>query len=170
MIFIIAISLISIAILLTSTSSFLSIGWFGMTLFPTFVHQIKRGNADNDEMKNQVTLLIVDSTVDANVVQVQGGMLGNAIASSMKTSVFEGKTTVTWKELPDSSYQLTGDITLTLGIKRPPLIPLPIGFNAIGSKIVERACRERLKQYVRDISEKYDEWANRADDFSESNY
>ena len=117
------------AILLTSTSSFLSIGWFGMTLFPTFVHQIKRGNADNDEMKNQVTLLIVDSTVDANVVQ--GGMLGSAIASSMKTSVFEGKTTVTWNELPDSSYQLTGDITLTLVIKRPPLIPLPIGFNAM---------------------------------------
>lgn len=126
-----------------------SVEWFGMTLTPIFVNRIERGS----EEEGKVITSIVEARTD-----VQGGGLGNALASAMKRSVFEGRTIVTWKER-DSTYYIEGDLELNLTLKLPRLLPLPPGFNAIGSKIVERTCRERLTQNLIDIKDAYTEWA-----------
>lgn len=129
-----------------------SVAWFGLTLIPIFVNRIERGGSGSQE-KGKVTTSIEEARTE-----VQGGGLGNALASAMKRSVFEGRTIVTWKE-GKSTYHIEGDLELNLTIKLPRLLPLPPGFNAIGSKIVERTCRERLKQNLIDTKAAYIEWA-----------
>ncbi len=123
-----------------------SVAWFGLTLIPIFVNRIDRGAAE-------VTTSIVEARTE-----VRGGGIGNALASAMKRSEFEGRTIVSWKE-EKSSYDFDADLELTLTIKLPRILPLPPGFNAIGSKIVERTCKERLKKNVLDIKAAYIEWA-----------
>lgn len=130
-----------------------SVAWFGLTLIPIFVNRIDRGTAGSGSQEGKVTTSIVEARTE-----VIGGGLGNALASAMKRSEFEGRTIVSWKE-GKSSYDIEGDLELTLTIKLPRILPLPPGFNAIGSKIVERTCKERLKKNVLDIKAAYIEWA-----------
>ena len=120
--------------------------WFGLTVIPVFVNRISRG-------PSKVTTSIEEARTD-----IKGGGLGTALASAMKRSDFEGRTIVTWKETT-SAFQIDGDLVLTLTIRLPRFLPLPPGFNAIGSKIVERTCRERLKQSLLDTKSAYIEWA-----------
>ena len=129
-----------------------SVAWFGLTLIPIFINRIDRCTSGSQE-EGKVTTSIEEARTE-----VQGGGLGNALASAMKRSVFEGRTIVSWKE-GKSSYHIEGDLVLNLTIKLPRILPLPPGFNAIGSKIVERTCRERLKQNLVDIEAAYIEWA-----------
>jgi hypothetical protein len=131
-----------------------SVAWFGLTLIPIFVNRIERGTAGSGSQEGG----IVTTSIEEARTEVQGGGLGNALASAMKRSVFEGRTIVTWKE-GKSEYHIEGDLELNLTIKLPRLLPLPPGFNAIGSKIVERTCRERLKQNLIDTKAAYMEWA-----------
>eukprot|EP00984_Skeletonema_dohrnii_P014231 scaffold5959_cov88-Skeletonema_dohrnii-CCMP3373.AAC.3 len=126
-----------------------SVAWFGLTLIPIFVNRIERGT------EGKVTTSIEEARTE---VKGGGGLGGNALASAMKRSEFEGRTIVTWKE-GESSYHIEGDLVLNLTIKLPRILPLPPGFNAIGSKIVERTCRERLKQNMIDTKNAYIEWA-----------
>lgn len=131
-----------------------SVAWFGLTLIPIFVNRIDRGTASSGSLEEgKVTTSIVEARTE-----VIGGGLGNALASAMKRSEFEGRTIVSWKE-GKSSYDIEADLELTLTIKLPRILPLPPGFNAIGSKIVERTCKERLKKNVLDIKAAYMEWA-----------
>jgi hypothetical protein len=126
-----------------------SVGWFGLTLIPIFVQRIERGSTEGK----------VTTSIEEARTEVQGGSgLGNALSSAMKRSEFEGRTIVTWKE-GGSTYHMGGDLELNLTIKLPRLLPLPPGFNAIGSKIVERTCGERLKQNLIDTKAAYIEWA-----------
>jgi len=126
-----------------------SVAWFGMTLVPIFVNKIERGLAE----KGEITTTIVEARTE-----VEGGGIGNALAKAMKRSVFEGRTIYTFKE-SGSTYDIDGDLELNLTIKLPSLLPLPPGFNTIGSKIVERTCRERLKVNIRELRDAYIEWA-----------
>ena len=126
-----------------------SVAWFGMTLVPIFVNKIERGSAE----KGEITTTIVEARTE-----VEGGGIGNALAKAMKRSVFEGRTIYSFKE-SGSTYDIDGDLELNLTIKLPSLLPLPPGFNTIGSKIVERTCRERLKINIRDLRDAYIEWA-----------
>ena len=131
-----------------------SVAWFGLSLIPIFVNRIDRGTAGSGSQEDgKVTTSIVEARTE-----VSGGGLGNVLASAMKRSEFEGRTIVSWKE-GKSSYQIEGDLVLNLTIKLPRILPLPPGFNAIGSKIVERTCKERLKQNLLDIKAAYIEWA-----------
>ena len=126
------------------------IGWFGLTVIPVLINRISRGRTP------VVTISIEEARFD-----IKGGGLGNALASAMKRSEteIEGQTIVTWKEATSkSAYQIDGGLVLTLTIRLPRFLPLPPGFNAIGSKIVERTCRERLKQSLLDIKSAYIEW------------
>mmetsp|Transcript_30102 Transcript_30102/g.51216 ORF Transcript_30102/g.51216 Transcript_30102/m.51216 type:complete len:224 (-) Transcript_30102:105-776(-) len=125
------------------------VAWFGLTLIPIFVNRIERGT------EGKVTTSIEEARTE---IEGGGGLGGNALASAMKRSEFEGRTIVTWKE-GESSYHIEGDLVLNLTIKLPRILPLPPGFNAIGSKIVERTCRERLKQNMIDTKNAYIEWA-----------
>jgi hypothetical protein len=126
-----------------------SVAWFGLTLIPLFINRINRCDASSGS---------VTTSIEEARTEVQGGGLGNALASAMKRSIFEGRTIVSWKE-SKSSYHIEGDLVLNLTIKLPRILPLPPGFNAIASKIVERTCRERLKQNLVDIRAAYIEWA-----------
>ena len=133
-----------------------NVDWFGMQLTPIFTNRIEKNLSRGN---------VVSSIIDARTDVQQGGRLGNTLASAMKRSVFEGRNVVSWSERGDVSgddalgYTLEGDLKLTLTINLPPLLPLPPGFNAIGSKIVERTCRQRLQQNLNDISDAYLVWA-----------
>mmetsp|Transcript_25445 Transcript_25445/g.61169 ORF Transcript_25445/g.61169 Transcript_25445/m.61169 type:complete len:254 (+) Transcript_25445:70-831(+) len=133
------------------------VGWFGMTIVPIFVNRIEKNLPGGD---------LVISIIDAKTEVQSGGRVGNTLASAMKRSKFEGRNAVAWKEQNDGStndgaqsYVLNGDLKLTLTITLPPFLPIPPGFNTIGSKIVERTCKERLQQNLRDISNAYLIWA-----------
>ena len=126
-----------------------AVDWFGITLQPIFINVIERNS------EGTVTISIIDAQTD-----VQGGRLGNTLASAMKRSVFEGRIVISWKETDTRNYTLEGNIKLSLTINLPPFLPLPPGFNAIGSKIVNRVCKERLSQNVQDISDAYLQWVS----------
>ena len=133
-----------------------SVAWFGLTLIPIFINRIERGataGSFGSQEEGRVITLIEEARTD-----VQGGGLGSALESAMKLSEFDGRTIVTWKE-GKSSYHIEGDLVLNLTIKLPRILPLPPGFNAIGSKIFERICRERLQQNLLDTKAAYIQWA-----------
>jgi hypothetical protein len=127
-----------------------SVSFFGMQISPVFTNRLERSTT-----MNEVTITLLDSTSE-----VEGGRLGNTLASVMKKSKFEGRNTITWKEVgvQQEEFLLEGKLNLTLTITLPPFLPLPPGFNAIGSKIVERTCAERLKQNLVEVSDAYQLW------------
>lgn len=131
-----------------------SVAFFGLQISPVFTNRLERSTT-----KNEVTITLLDSRSE-----VEGGRLGNTLASVMKKSKFEGRNTITWQENYDAmlpqqeDFLLEGKLNLTLTITLPPFLPLPPGFNAIGSKIVERTCAERLKQNLNEISDAYRLW------------
>ncbi|KAL7527854.1 hypothetical protein ACHAXR_002165 [Thalassiosira sp. AJA248-18] len=130
--------------------------WFGLKIQPIFINRLEKAS-DN----------VVISIIDAQTEVEKGGRLGNTLASAMKRSQFEGRNVISWKEQNGANnesgaqrnYALEGNLKLTLTINLPPFLPLPPGFNAIGSKIVERTCRDRLRQNLSDISDAYLVWA-----------
>ena len=131
-----------------------SVAFFGLQISPVFTNRLERSTN-----KNEVTITLLDSRSE-----VEGGRLGNTLASVMKKSKFEGRNTITWQENYDAMLPqqddilLEGKLNLTLTITLPPFLPLPPGFNAIGSKIVERTCAERLKQNLNEVSDAYRLW------------
>ena len=131
-----------------------SVAFFGLQISPVFTNRLERSTN-----KNEVTITLLDSRSE-----VEGGRLGNTLASVMKKSKFEGRNTITWQENYDAllpqqeDFLLDGKLNLTLTITLPPFLPLPPGFNAIGSKIVERTCAERLKQNLNEVSDAYRLW------------
>lgn len=132
-----------------------SIAWFGLTITPIFTNRIEKSEADRN---------VVISIIDAQTEVSEGSRLGNTLASAMKRSKFAGRNVISWKEGGNNnsgsrSHTLEGDLNLTLTINLPPFLPLPPGFNTIGSKIVERTCRDRLRQNLSDISDAYLVWA-----------
>jgi hypothetical protein len=132
-----------------------SIDWFGMTLIPIFINVIERSEFEGSSGEGTVVISIIDAKTQVE----NGGRFGNTLGSAMKRSVFEGRNVIFWKDEGDS-YTLEGNIELSLTINLPPFLPLPPGFNRIGSMIVERTCRERLRQNLRDVSDAYTRWAN----------
>lgn len=124
-----------------------------MTLVPIFINRIEK-----DPSSQNVVISIIDATTDIQ----DGGRIGSTLGKAMKRSEFEGRNAVAWKELnggTDQSYALEGNLELTLTINLPRFLPLAPGFNTIGSKIVERTCKERLRQNLSDISDAYLVWA-----------
>ena len=130
------------------------IGWFGMTLSPIFINRITK-NTDN------VVVSLEDSTTE--VLESGRLGLGNTLASAMKLSNFEGRNVVTYKSNDDQGYTLDGALQLTLTIELPPFLPLPPGFNSIGSRIVQSTCKGRLKQNLVEISGAYLKWTLHSD-------
>eukprot|EP00804_Cyclotella_cryptica_P006813 CCRYP_010945-RA/>CCRYP_010945-RA protein AED:0.13 eAED:0.11 QI:0/-1/0/1/-1/1/1/0/243 len=138
------------------------IEWFGMTLVPIFTNVIERSESTTHPSSGSGTVVI--SIIDAKTEVQNGGRLGGTLASAMKRSVFEGRYIVFWREEhgehESMRYTLEGDIELSLTINLPPFVPLPPGFNSIGSRIVERTCRDRLRQNLRDVSDAYVDWVH----------
>lgn len=129
-----------------------SVAWFGLALTPIFINRIEKSSGN-----------VVISIIEAQTQVSEGSRLGNTIATAMKRSEFEGRNVVSWKERAGSNnaYVMEGDLRLTLTINLPRFLPLPPGFNTIGSKIVDRTCKQRLRQNLSDISDAYLVWARK---------
>jgi len=132
-----------------------TVTWFGMTIAPVFINQIEKKTDEES---------IIISIIDARTEVEKGGRLGNTFVSAMKRSKFEGRNVVTWNEhdntTGDQIFALEGSLTLTITIDLPPFLPLPPGFNTIGSKIVERTCSDRLKLSLQNLSDAYLQWTD----------
>mmetsp|Transcript_31950 Transcript_31950/g.52111 ORF Transcript_31950/g.52111 Transcript_31950/m.52111 type:complete len:248 (+) Transcript_31950:182-925(+) len=128
-----------------------SVQWFGMQVTPIFINRIE---------KNLSKGSVVVSIIDAKTQVENGGRIGDTIASAMERSTFEGRNAITWKEHAGAqTYTLEGNLKLEITITLPRFLPIPPGFNAIGSKIVERTCKERLRQNLSGTSDAYLLWA-----------
>ena len=126
-----------------------NIDWFGLQLVPIFINRIQK-----DPSSRNVVISITDATTEVE----KGGKIGNTLASVMKKSKFDGRTSITWAE-ENGATVMEGNLKLTLSIDLPSFLPLPPGFNAIGSRIIESTCKERLRQNLSGISDAYVIWA-----------
>jgi hypothetical protein len=117
---------------------------------------------------------VVSNIVEARTDMAAGGDTRNrakAIMSIMERSTFEGRYTVNWRgssttsasSTPPSSapqgWTLSGDLELTLIVPLPLFVPLPPGFNTIGSRIVKGTCQKRVETNLMEVRDAYIKWA-----------
>lgn len=126
-----------------------SVEWFGMQVIPIFINRIEKNPTQ-----------VVVSIIDAQTRVENANRLGQSLASVMERSKFEGRNGVTWQETDGENTTLEGNLELILEINLPRFLPIPPGFNRIGSKIVETTCKQRLRQNLRDIADAYAEWTD----------
>jgi hypothetical protein len=130
-----------------------SIDWFGLQLIPFFVIKLERCAS-----RRQASAMIQEARSDIKSGAESVG--GNIISKLMEKSTFRGGTTFRWKESPSSNgWILKAHLTLTLSILLPPFLPLPPGFNSIGSRIVKSTCRKRLQDNIKVLQRAYLRWA-----------
>ena len=129
------------------------INWFGSELVSTFVNRI-----DRSENIEQVSVSIIDTRTE---IVSGGGRAGDLIVRVMERSSFSGGTVLSWKQVNDCSWILSANLALTLTVELPRFVPLPLGFNTIGSRIVSGTCRARIVQNLEDLKEAYWQWASR---------
>ena len=134
------------------------IDWFGLRLVPVFVNQIDRPG-DTEEV---VYVDIMEARTDIAGGRPPGNR-AKAIADIMKRSEFTGRYELLWSEAASgrrgAGWSLNGDLTLVLSVPLPKLVPLPPGFNTIGSRIVRSTCRKRVEDQLQQLREGYIEWA-----------
>lgn len=128
-----------------------SVDWFGLELVPVFVIQLER-----DQTENQVAAMITEARND--IKAGKDSATGRLVSRVMGGSTFKGGNTVVWQETTNG-WTVQADISLTLSIKLPPFLPLPPGFNRIGSRIVKSTCKSRLEKFIVSLQEAYLEWA-----------
>lgn len=136
------------------------VDWFGTELLPVFVNRIDRSEAG----AGAVTVRIVEARSD--IRSGGGGPAGSVIQSVMKSSKFVGRYGVAWRASQRGrtsrrdGWILSADLALTLSVPVPPLLPLPPGFNSIGSTIVKSTCKSRVEENLSNLRDAYVEWAN----------
>lgn len=141
-----------------------SVDWFGLELVPVFVNRIDRSESG----AGGVTVRIVDAR--SEIRSGGGGPAGAVIQSVMKKSKFAGRYGISWRAAPQRSasrrdgWTLSADLALTLTVPLPGLLPLPPGFNSIGSSIVKSTCRKRVEQNLVDLRDAYVLWARQSED------
>jgi len=135
------------------------VDWFGLTLSPVFVIQLSHS-------EGRLVTNIREARSD--VLSGKDSPTGRLVSRLMNKSTFQGGNTVTWKTKNsdhhhhhnNSGWTLTLSVSLTLIIDLPPFLPVPPGFNSIGSRIIKSTCRKRLDQLAIDMRDAYLEWAN----------
>mmetsp|Transcript_20327 Transcript_20327/g.24907 ORF Transcript_20327/g.24907 Transcript_20327/m.24907 type:complete len:248 (+) Transcript_20327:55-798(+) len=128
---------------------FAPVEWFGFDLTPIFVNKI-----DRDSKVEKLKVSIVDARTEIN------GSSSGIIGSIMKQANFNGGNVLVWNKVSNrKGWKLSADLSLTLSIPLPPLLPLPPGFNRIGSTIVQRTCENRVENNLRDIRDAYVTWS-----------
>lgn len=131
-----------------------TVDWFGLELMPIFVIQVKR---DGEE---QTVAAMIKEARNEIVGKNKDSVTGRLVARVMGGSTFQGGNTVHWSESESKDgWIVQADLSLTLSIQLPRYLPLPPGFNAIGSRIVKSTCKSRLKKFVVHLQEAYLEWA-----------
>ena len=123
------------------------VSWFGLELKPVFVNRIDRSS------KDKVIVTIVETHTDFS--NAKSG--NNAIRQIMEKCSFSGSNTFTLQRNA-KSWSLSSDLKLALNIPLPPFVPLPPGFNSIGSKIISRTCNARVKENLESVKNAYLDW------------
>lgn len=118
------------------------IQFLGLDLVPIFVNRLERTTSS-------VTVTIVDAQTEIG----NSGKRNRAVAKIMQNSKFLGESKIVAME-----NTLSVDLTLTLQVKLPPFLPLPPGFNTLGSAMIRRTGKSRVQQLLRDLNQAYEEW------------
>ena len=129
-----------------------SVDWFGLDLVPVFVMRLERS-------ESKVSTIITEAR--SEMESGRDTTTGNLVARLMKKSTFRGGNSVVWREITSNNKEgwvLTADLSLTLVIPLPRFLPLPPGFNSIGSRIVKATCRKRLESFLNDLQQAYIDW------------
>lgn len=131
------------------------INWFGNEIIFTFVNCIDRYGGDNERVSISI--------IDTKVVYAGGGRATTTadtlLCTLMEQSRLSGGTVLSWQQTDRSSWLLSAKLDLTLHVPLPSLVPLPPGFNTLGSSIVKRTCRSRLVSNLEELQEQYRQWA-----------
>jgi len=133
------------------------IDWFGLQLVPVFVNKIDRP----EETEEVVYVDIMEARTDIAGGRPPGNR-AKAIADIMKRSEFTGRYELLWEAASGrrgAGWSLNGDLTLVLSVPLPKLLPVPPGFNTVGSRIVRTTCRKRVEEQLQELREGYIEWA-----------
>jgi hypothetical protein len=141
---------------------------FHRALVPVFVNEILRPPTVDR---------VISNIVEARTDMATGGDTRNrakAIVSIMERSTFEGRYTINWRgspttvasatpppssSSPPQGWTLSADLELTLIVPLPLFVPLPPGFNAIGSRIVKGTCQKRVETNLMELRDAYVNWA-----------
>lgn len=138
------------------------IDWFGLQLVPVFVNKIDRP----EETEDVVYVDIMEARTDIAGGRSPGNR-AKAIAQIMERSSFSGRYEILFENASGrrgAGWSLSGDLTLVLSVPLPKLVPLPPGFNTIGSRIVRTTCRTRVEAQLQELREGYIEWAEQDGD------
>ena len=140
------------------------IAWFGTELVSTFVNEMDLSFSETEQK-------IIISVLDAQTqIKSRGSTRVQMMEKIMAQSSFSGTTVYKWKQQKSSSstssYLLKAELSLTLTVQLPRFLPLPPGFNRIGSTIVNRTCKTRIRQTLQDLNVAYLDWASTNSDES----
>jgi hypothetical protein len=132
-----------------------SVEWFGLQLVPVFVIKLERS-------KPQQYVSAIIQQARSDIKSGKDSALGRLAAPVMEKSSFQGGNKVSWKKNKASEgWILEADLSLTVSIPLPLFLPLPPGFNTIGSRIVKSTCKRRLETFVNDLQASYLDWAEK---------
>ncbi|KAL3936935.1 MAG: hypothetical protein SGBAC_007850 [Bacillariaceae sp.] len=115
--------------------------FMGLKLQPIFQHKLHRNTP------NQVTASIEEGS-KAEILQHSKHPAKRVISGLVNEATFVG-------ESVDQKCKLSIALSLTLQIPMPRFIPIPPGFNAIGSAIVRRTGRLRTQQLLERLKAAY---------------
>lgn len=122
--------------------------FLGLTLTPIITSRITKSVDEGG--------LVVD-ILDART-EVSEGRIGSTLRRLLERATFVGSNRVSWTE-HGGGYRLVARMDLLITVDLPPLLPLPPGFNSLGSRIVRSQSRGRLQESVDDIARAYREWS-----------
>lgn len=134
--------------------------WFGNEILLTVVNSIDR----HEGVVDKVSISIVDARMmhTGRQQQVSRSSARSAeafLGTLMDQSKLYGGTVLSWNCVDASSWLLSAKLDLTLHVPLPRLLPLPPGFNTLGSNIIKRTCRSRLVSNLEELKEQYAQWA-----------
>lgn len=132
------------------------VDFMGLTLQPVFVNKVLR------VAKSRVVVSIEDARTD--IVKQSNSPASRAITSILESSTFAGESVFTVqphavnkgdKSGSAETCMLSIDLRLTLLIPLPSYMPIPPGFNSLGSAIVRRTGKSRTKKLLRSLRDAY---------------
>lgn len=129
------------------------IDFLGLDLQPSFTNRLERKDG-------KVTVAVIDSKTEV----LKGNAANKIVANLMGRSKFSGQSIIQAKQQQQQPAQdsctLSVDLSLSLNVPLPPFLPLPPGFNSMGSAIVSRTGKSRTKKLLDDLKRDYEEWAS----------
>lgn len=137
--------------------------FLGLDLVPVFVNRLEHSPHDGS-----TTVHIVEAKTE--ILQSSANNAANRlVASLMERATFQGKSVIRVDDDEEEEYEnddtgnnprcrLSVDLNLKLQVPLPRFLPLPPGFNSIGSAIVRRTGQTRTKQLLQDLEQDFKEF------------